>query len=64
VRARSTLVEAHGVLQAAPAPRFSRTAPELSRPPSNAGADTEAGLRAWGIAEPRIAELRTAGVIG
>ena len=29
---RGTLVEANGVLQAAPAPRFSRTAPEMPGP--------------------------------
>jgi alpha-methylacyl-CoA racemase len=31
--ARATIVEANGVPQAAPAPRFSRTAPELPAPP-------------------------------
>ena len=64
VRARQTLVQAHGVLQPAPAPRFSRTAPELSRPPSNPGADTDEGLAAWGVPAARIAALRASQAIG
>ncbi|MPZ61540.1 MAG: CoA transferase [Propionibacteriales bacterium] len=47
---RRMLVEHHGVLQPAPAPRFSRTSPELSGPPpGSAGADTADALRRWGI---------------
>ncbi|WP_330474807.1 CaiB/BaiF CoA transferase family protein [Terrabacter sp. C0L_2] len=47
--ARGTYVEHHGVVQPAPAPRFSRTPTALGTPPSAPGADTRAGLSAWGI---------------
>lgn len=48
--ARGTLVERDGIVQPAPAPRFSRTAPTLGPPPAPApGADTREALAAWGI---------------
>ena len=50
VKAREVYVERDGLVQPAPAPRFSRTASSLSRPPSpEAGADTREALAAWGI---------------
>jgi alpha-methylacyl-CoA racemase len=43
-------VERDGLLQPAPAPRFSRTRPSLTSPPSReAGAQTREALAAWGI---------------
>ena len=49
--ARRTYVEHHGVVQPAPAPRFSRTAAALgSPPPRAAGVDTRRALEAWGVA--------------
>ncbi|WP_395244217.1 CaiB/BaiF CoA transferase family protein [Agromyces sp. MMS24-K17] len=55
LRARGTLVEVDGVTQAAPAPRFSRTAPDAPRAPRRAaaaGEDATAALAAvrarWG----------------
>jgi alpha-methylacyl-CoA racemase len=47
--ARGTFVERDGVVQPAPAPRFSRTQAEIGRPPANPGADTREALTAWGI---------------
>ncbi|MFD1825455.1 MULTISPECIES: CaiB/BaiF CoA transferase family protein [Mumia] len=47
--ARGTYVEHEGVVQAAPAPRFSRTPATLGRTPSKSGADTREALAAWGI---------------
>ncbi|WP_459981831.1 CaiB/BaiF CoA transferase family protein [Nocardioides sp. AN3] len=48
--ARGTLVERDGVLQPAPAPRFSRTTPSLGAgPAASAGAHTREALAAWGI---------------
>jgi alpha-methylacyl-CoA racemase len=45
-------VEVDGVLQPAPAPRFSRTAPTLTTPPpAEPGQDTVAALTAWGITD-------------
>lgn len=50
--ARETFVEAHGMVQPQPAPRFSRTAPSITTPPSRAaGEHTREALEAWGIAE-------------
>ncbi|TDT98283.1 alpha-methylacyl-CoA racemase [Streptomyces sp. 846.5] len=45
--ARSTLAEVDGVLQAAPAPRFSRTPSARPQAPGVPGADTEAVLKDW-----------------
>jgi alpha-methylacyl-CoA racemase len=63
-RARETFVEVAGVVQPAPAPRFSRTESTISRPPSQPGSDTEEALGAWGVASERIAELRAGGALG
>jgi alpha-methylacyl-CoA racemase len=43
-RARQTFVERDGLVQPAPAPRFSRTVPELADAPS-----PEEALKAWGV---------------
>ncbi|MCW2867759.1 MAG: carnitine dehydratase [Marmoricola sp.] len=50
VAAREVFVEREGVVQPAPAPRFSRTPAQLSSPPpATAGAQTREALTAWGI---------------
>ena len=49
--ARETYVEQHGVVQAAPAPRFSQTPATLSTPPERPGANTAEALAAWGITD-------------
>jgi alpha-methylacyl-CoA racemase len=54
--ARRTLTEAGGILQASPAPRFSRTPGGQPRAPGAPGADTEAVLRDWGAGSPAVAE--------
>ena len=52
LRARGVFVEKDGLVQPRPAPRFSRTHPSLTSPPSpEAGSDTRAALAAWGIAD-------------
>lgn len=48
-RARETFVELDGVVQPAPAPRFSRTAPEIQSVPPQAGQHTQEVLSDWGI---------------
>jgi alpha-methylacyl-CoA racemase len=63
VRARQTVVEHDGVLQPAPAPRFSRTPPELRRPAPKPGEHTDAALADWGFSTADVAKLRTAGAI-
>jgi len=59
--ARGTFVTAHGVIQPAPAPRFSRTPTSLGVPPAAPGEHTRAALSAWGIDE--VPSLLDAGVI-
>lgn len=61
--ARQTFVEQDGVTQAAPAPRFSRTAPELPTTATAPGADTDAVLRDLGHTDADIAALREAGAV-
>lgn len=47
--ARGTYVEHDGVVQPAPAPRFSRTPGALSTPPPRPGQHTREALTAWGV---------------
>jgi alpha-methylacyl-CoA racemase len=61
--ARDTFVEVEGVVQPAPAPRFSRTPSSISRPPPFPGADTVSGLTEWGIDEGTVAALRQSGAL-
>ena len=51
LQARGVLVERDGIVQPAPAPRFSRTPGGLGRVAESAGASTRAALTAWGIAD-------------
>ncbi|MBM4244056.1 MAG: CoA transferase [Deltaproteobacteria bacterium] len=60
---RGTFTEVAGLSQPAPAPRFSRTRPEIQGPPAQAGEHTDDALRDWGVADARVAELRAAGAI-
>ena len=49
LKARGTYVTHDGLLQPAPAPRFSRTTPSLSTGPSVPGGQTRVVLEAWGV---------------
>jgi alpha-methylacyl-CoA racemase len=60
---RHTFVEVAGILQPAPAPRFSRTPSRIQRPPPVVGQDTDEVLRAWGIEAGRVERLHEAGAI-
>jgi alpha-methylacyl-CoA racemase len=60
IKYRNTFVESHGLTQPAPSPRFSRTVPELGRPPSHAGQHSDAVLESFGFAADEIAKLRDA----
>jgi alpha-methylacyl-CoA racemase len=60
---RRTIVELGGIRQAAPAPRLSRTAGRLGRPPAPAGHDTVEVLTDWGIPAERVRELLAAGAV-
>jgi alpha-methylacyl-CoA racemase len=61
--ARSTFTEVAGVVQPAPAPRFSATPGAISGPAPEFGADTDEILRECGYAEPEVAALRAAGAV-
>jgi alpha-methylacyl-CoA racemase len=56
-------VERDGVAQPAPAPRFSRTAAEISRPPAHPGQHTRDVLADWGFPEADITKLVEAGAV-
>jgi alpha-methylacyl-CoA racemase len=60
---RGTFVERNGIVQPAPAPRYSRTPGEIQRPPSFPGQHTDEVFAEWGVAADRIAELRSSGAI-
>lgn len=62
-QARGTFIEVDGVVQPAPAPRFSRTAPRVDNAASKPGADSAAILADWGWAPDAIAALQDAHVI-
>jgi alpha-methylacyl-CoA racemase len=61
---RNTFLELEGIVQPAPAPRFSRTPGEVARPPAHAGQHTDEVLAEWlGADADRIAKLRANGAI-
>lgn len=61
-RARGTFIEVGGVVQPAPAPRFSRSIPAQPRPPVVDGAGEDV-LADWGFTPAEIDGLRTAGAL-
>jgi alpha-methylacyl-CoA racemase len=61
--ARETFVSIDGVVQPAPAPRFSATPGAIQAPPPAIGADNEAALADWGFAPSAIQALRAAGAL-
>lgn len=60
---RGTFAEVDGVVQPAPAPRFSRTMPSDIAPPSSPGQDSAAILAGWGFTGASIESLKSSGVI-
>ncbi len=63
ITSRQTIVERDGVLQPAPAPRFSRTPAEVAGPMPQPGADTDAVLEDWGFTTEEISIWRDAGAV-
>ncbi len=59
--ARGTFVTIDGIVQPAPAPRFSRTQPEAPGPPQEV--DAEGALSRWGFSRPEIDALRSEGAV-
>jgi alpha-methylacyl-CoA racemase len=59
---RKSFVEVEGVMQPAPAPRFSRTPSEVAGPPVERGVGGRDAIERWGFdpADPRLGALRVA----
>ncbi|MGQ9427560.1 CaiB/BaiF CoA transferase family protein [Gilvimarinus sp. F26214L] len=62
-RARETFVKHDGILQPAPAPRFSRSKAQLERPAPTIGEHSENVLKSFGFEDTEIANLIAAGEI-
>ena len=62
--ARKTYVDVGGVVQPAPAPRFSRSTCDRPAKPVAAGSDTQRILGGLGYSDEKIEALRAAGAIG
>ena len=60
---RETFVDVDGVVQPAPAPRFSRTKPTISAAPAKAGEHTREILSDWGFGASAIDSLFEAGAV-
>ncbi len=60
---RGTFEQSDGVIQASPAPRFSRTSPEMPEASTAAGADTDEILSGIGASAEEIESLRASGAI-
>jgi alpha-methylacyl-CoA racemase len=61
--ARGTFERIHGVVQPAPAPRFSRTPAAVAGPPCAPGAHTDAVLQEAGFGADDVGQLRAAGCV-
>ena len=62
--ARQTFVEVAGVMQPAPAPRFSATPGAISGPPPAIGAHNRVALAEWGLSGTEIDDLQLSGATG
>ncbi len=64
VQARASFTELEGVWQPGPAPRFSGTPARIQRSPPRVGADTESGLKSWGLSDAKVQTLIAEGAVG
>ncbi|MEC8501110.1 MAG: CoA transferase, partial [Pseudomonadota bacterium] len=62
-QARQTFVQSGDITQAAPAPRFSRTEPQLPEPPVAPGQHTDEILAGIGLDATAIANLKDSGAV-
>lgn len=62
-RERNTFVSVDGVVQPAPAPRFSLTESSIQGPPPAIGEHSESGLKSWGIDDHQIGKLKNSGAL-
>jgi alpha-methylacyl-CoA racemase len=60
--ARAAHIDVGGVVQPAPAPRFSRTRAQVRNPPPGRGAHGREALQDWGFDDAAIARLRALGL--
>jgi alpha-methylacyl-CoA racemase len=60
---RETFIDVAGTMQPAPAPRFSRTHPEVAMPPAHAGAHTREVFESWGVDPASIDAWSDSGAI-
>ena len=60
---RKTFIDLEGVTQPAPAPRFSRTEPEVASSPSIVGEHTDEVLTSIGLSDEDINTLKTSGAV-
>ncbi|MCJ7439222.1 MAG: CoA transferase [Acidimicrobiia bacterium] len=63
IKERGTIVEFEGLLQPAPAPRFSRTQAEIRSAAPKPGEHTDEVLTEWGFGVADVAKLRDIGAI-
>jgi len=61
--ARETFVEVAGVVQPAPAPRFSATPGKIQGPPPSVGGHNDTALADWGFSAAAVANLKTSGAL-
>jgi alpha-methylacyl-CoA racemase len=61
--ARETFVDRDGVVQPAPAPRFSRTTAGIAGPAPAPGQHTDKALADWGFSADELAKLRETGAV-
>ena len=64
IDSRKTFVTVDGVLQPAPAPRFSRTPSQINSAPAEPGERAGLALKDWGFTAAEIGELSSSGTIG
>jgi len=62
-KARNTFIELEGIVQPAPAPRFSRTVPEVYPAPAYVGEHTEEVLKSIGMQDSDIEDLKASGEV-
>ncbi|HSR10424.1 MAG TPA: CaiB/BaiF CoA-transferase family protein [Thermodesulfobacteriota bacterium] len=62
-QARGVFISPGGVTQPGPAPRFSRTKPQVQGPPPNPGQHTDEVLANWGFKPEEVESLRKRGVV-
>ena len=61
--ARETYIDVDGMMQPAPAPRFSRTESQVTNGARAAGEDTDEVLGIWGFSDDKIKQLRASGAL-